>query len=84
MDGEGKFTFTNGDIYEGRFVMNLRCGFGRYTPKQPNSQGVLYFEGEYRNDLKEGPGKIIFEDHELEGTWRNGLYECSLNESMIL
>lgn len=33
---------------------------GKYTPRQPNIDGMLYFEGEYRKDVKNGPGVIKY------------------------
>jgi hypothetical protein len=39
----------------------MREGKGRYTPRQPNMDGLLYFEGEYRQDMREGEGVLVFE-----------------------
>jgi len=36
----------------------MRSGHGKYIPKQPNSDGILFFEGVYKNDLKDGAGKV--------------------------
>ena len=45
MNGEGVFEFVNGDKFEGTFVNNVREGKGKYIPRQPNIEGLLYFEG---------------------------------------
>lgn len=44
---------------------------------QPNIDDLLYFEGEYKNDLKNGPGIMKYVDHEVRGHWKDGLYDYS-------
>ena len=31
LNGKAKMRYPNGDIYEGEWVENLKCGFGSYT-----------------------------------------------------
>lgn len=40
----------------------MREGKGKYIPRQPNIEGMLYFEGEYKSDVKHGPGVIKYEN----------------------
>ena len=71
----------NGDKFEGEFVNNLRQGRGRYIPRQPNIDGILYFEGEYSNDKKNGEGTMYYESGQVEGYWREGEYDYSFHSS---
>ena len=76
MDGIGTFTWRDGEKYEGEFENGIRKGKGKYTPAQSNEEGLMFFEGEYENDQKNGTGRMVYEDHSIEGRWKNGL--CSL------
>ena len=69
--GEGKYTFKNGDTYEGQVVNGLRNGYGIF--KSSNNSNNIIYEGEWKNGLKHGKGKIIQGNMELEGEWENGI-----------
>lgn len=43
MSGRGEISFVNGDRFEGEFLNNGREGKGKYIPRQPNLEGLLYF-----------------------------------------
>lgn len=77
MWGHGIFQFLNGDSFEGVFIKNVREGKGKYIVHQPNIDDLLYFEGQYKNDLKNGPGIMKYVDHEVLGHWKDGLYDYS-------
>lgn len=42
---------------------------------QPNIEDLLFFEGEYKNDVKDGAGLMKFVGCEVKGVWRNGNYD---------
>ena len=66
-EGCGKFTFSNGDIYEVIFKNDKREGLGTYR----NKEGNIFYEGEWKNDMKNGYGCYTFED----GTKYEGEYK---------
>jgi hypothetical protein len=41
---------------------------------QPNIDDLLFFEGEYVNDVKDGAGFMKYADNEVHGNWKNGHY----------
>ena len=58
-------------VYEGQFANGCRNGFCR---------GILcygvYFQGEYKDDLRHGWGKVVYEDGRVEeGYWEYGVYK---------
>ena len=68
--GFGTYYFKKeGDKYEGYFVDGLFHGSGKYTSKNGN-----YFVGNYKNDKRDGPGKIYNSAGAilLDGIWSNG------------
>lgn len=75
IQGEGVFQFANGDKFQGHFKNNVREGKGRYIPRQPNIDGLLYFEGQYANDQKNGPGVMVYDKGTVKGVWRDGCYD---------
>jgi len=67
-NGNGKFTYNNGEVYEGDWVDGKRQGKGKFTYKS----GDVY-EGDWVNNLKEGKGKYTFSNGEVyDGDWKNG------------
>ena len=77
MSGKGTLEFPNGDFFEGEFVGSLREGKGKYVPRQPNIDGLLFFAGGYVKDLKEGDGRLVYQSGEVSGRWRQGRYDYS-------
>ena len=75
MHGYGKLSFLNGDHFEGMFHSNKKQGKGTYYLRQPNSEGILYFQGTYNNDKKNGFGKIKYETSEFYGIWKDGEFQ---------
>ena len=68
--GKGKYTFTNGDIYEGDFMFGQRAGKGKFTWPI----GDVY-EGDFMGDQMHGEGKVTFADGRLlEGVFEYGNY----------
>ena len=70
-EGNGKATYTNGDIYEGEWKNNIRKGRGKMT----YTNGDIY-EGNWKNNVKEGIGKMTYPSDDIyEGEWKNGNIE---------
>lgn len=68
INGCGKYTWTNGKIYEGEWANNKMSGQGKMT--WPD--GKLY-EGGFLKDKKHGQGKLIAKDGKvLEAEWEEG------------
>lgn len=80
--GKGKYIFSNGDIYEGEFLNDVRWGYGKMISYTKN--GCIIYDGEWQNDKNHGKGKYIFKQtyngndddiriyEEFEGTWADG------------
>lgn len=62
-NGQGKYTYTNGDAYEGEWSNNLRHGKGSYTF---SSTGAKYV-GNWINGRKEGPGEFLYANFRYNG-----------------
>ena len=65
--GWGKEKNTNGDILEGKFINGKLNGKGIY---KNNIKGI-YYNGDYKNGLKEGKGKEKNSKFEYEGEYKN-------------
>ncbi|MCB9201736.1 MAG: hypothetical protein H6604_01625 [Flavobacteriales bacterium] len=57
-NGFNKYTYSNGDVYEGNWVENKKQGFGKYTSA---STGDVY-EGNWVDDIRSGQGKLTWKD----------------------
>lgn len=67
-DGEGKFTYTNGDYYEGTFLNGYRHGRGTMIYAADNAM----YEGEWKHNLQEGWGVKNWGDGIVyEGEWKD-------------
>jgi hypothetical protein len=68
INGYGKYTWTNGKIYEGEWLENKMSGEG----KMSWPDGKMY-EGGFLLDKKHGKGKLTFPGGKTtEGTWSDG------------
>ena len=66
--GKGKYTFKNGDVYEGELEYGLEDGIGKLTYKD----GSVY-EGEWKKGFENGNGKLTYKDGSFkEGKWEDG------------
>ena len=76
MNGSGKMTYKNGDIYEGGWMNSKRSGVGIYTIA---STGDVY-EGSWLNDLKDGPGRYHYKStgKVYIGEWSMGVAKCGM------
>lgn len=66
--GYGKFTYKNGDVYEGEWLMGVREGKGKMT----YSDG--YYEGDWKKGVREGKGVDSFNN----GYKYEGEFSCDL------
>lgn len=71
--GKGKMTYANGEIYEGEWTDDVRCGQGElYKPK---SWGKLYsYKGEWKNDELNGFGTFTDGYTTYSGSFVGGKY----------
>jgi hypothetical protein len=69
--GEGTYTTPQGHVWTGYFEDNQPIsGSGQYK----NKDGTI-FDGTFTDAFKNGTGSIIYENHTLEGTFKDGKLE---------
>ena len=67
-NGQGTYTWANGNKYVGEWKDGLMHGQGTYTWTGGNK-----YVGEYKNDLHHGQGTFTWADGTvIEGLWKNG------------
>lgn len=81
--GLGKYTYPNGDVYEGYWVNNKRHGQGKCT----YSSGEVY-KGQWVNDKRHGQGTITIEGNSRECTWKDDYpqswsEECPMDVTLL-
>ena len=87
MNGTGRITYANKDVYEGNFVENVLYGVGHY---QFNNGNV--YEGEFVDGKFNGLGRFLFADGSIyEGEFKDGkikgdgtLYFIDDNDTIII
>ena len=67
--GQGTYEFSNGSTYTGTVLNGLRDGKGTFNTKD-NS---IFYDGEWKEGLKHGKGKIKQDGMELDGEWVEGV-----------
>ena len=66
-DGNGRYIYKNGDIYDGYFKEGKKEGKGLY--KYKDNKIIKYF-GKWKNNKKNGEGIIYYDNgDEIEGIW---------------
>ena len=65
--GKGKAQGT--DSYEGQFIKGLPSGSGTYIWENGS-----YYEGQWKNGMREGIGKMVLSDSITAGYWKNDKY----------
>ena len=69
-EGQGRYEFANGAVYEGEFVLSKFEGEGKYT-----SQNGSVYVGTFHNDRRHGYGVYTTPGGtELAGNWENNKY----------
>ena len=69
INGIGKMTYPNNEVYEGNFKLGIREGNGTFTYKN----GDIY-EGNWVNDLRSGNGTINYSNGDsYSGEWSNNI-----------
>jgi hypothetical protein len=66
----GKGVAQGTDRYEGQFIKGMPDGKGIY--KWANG---TYFEGQWKNGMKEGFGKMVYRDSVVTGYWKGDKYQ---------
>ena len=70
-EGQGKMTWSNGDVYEGNWKDGKREGRGTITW----SNGAKY-DGDWKDGKMEGKGKYTYSDGtKYDGDWKDGKME---------
>ena len=72
--GKGKMTYTNGDVYEGEWKDDKRCGMGELYRKKIVGTSYSY-KGEWSNDKLNGHGTYTDNYTTYEGEFKNGEYD---------
>lgn len=71
MNGQGKLTYENGDVYEGQFVNGLFDGKGTFTA----STGWSY-KGDFKKGQADGQGVLNAKNNKVyKGTFKQGIYQ---------
>lgn len=72
MNGQGKYFFTSGSVYEGCFVNNLFEGYGTYS----FPDGVKAYKGYWRNNKMHGSGEYVDSKNiSFQGNFINGTFD---------
>jgi hypothetical protein len=67
-NGQGKMTYTNGDVYTGGWVNDFREGKGQFTSLDKK----VKYDGDWKDDVMEGTGVYIKPGFKYEGELRGG------------
>ncbi|MFM2112665.1 MAG: hypothetical protein RLZZ271_1325 [Pseudomonadota bacterium] len=82
--GQGRFSYPNGDVYEGQWVDGLRNGGGRLIFGPGSSWYGDRYEGQWKDDQQHGYGRYtwVFGDV-YEGAWRAGQITGEATSAMV-
>jgi len=79
IDGFGAWTWTSGESYEGMNKGSRKHGHGKYTSVSESGEKIIW-EGEFRNNKKNGKGVFIYENgNRGEGEWKDGKLHGTTN-----
>ena len=78
-DGNGIVNYTDGNVYDGQFIKDLRHGFGVMTYNHPvgdfeiaRDNGIVKYDGEWQNNIWHGNGVATYSSGEIKkGKWRD-------------
>jgi hypothetical protein len=75
-NGEGKYTWSNGNVYAGSWLNGKRAGQGRLAYGASSSSSGEEFEGSWENNQMDGYGVYRWPDGGMyEGQWVGGRRE---------
>jgi len=69
MNGFGKYTYSNGQIYEGNYVNGVKEGLGKLF--YPNKK---IYKGYFKNGKPYGEGTIIVDGKETNIIYKDGKF----------
>ena len=69
MNGYGKYTYSNGQIYEGNYKDGVKEGLGKLI--YPNNK---IYEGEFKNGKPQGEGTIIDNGKKIDIEYIDGKF----------
>ena len=67
MDGDGVFIWEDGKKYIGKYIGNIKQGYGKLSWNENK-----YYEGEWYNNKPHGTGKYFLNGKLLKGKFRFG------------
>lgn len=73
--GKGKYSYVNGDSYDGEWQSHLRNGRGTYTYAETGSK----YLGTWREGKREGHGELIHANHKYVGPFKDDHVRIHIN-----
>ena len=70
--GTGKYSYINGDYYDGEWQNHVRHGQGTYVYTDTGSK----YTGTWKDGKREGQGELIHANHKFVGPWKGDVV-CS-------
>ena len=70
--GNGKYSYINGDYYDGEWQNHVRHGQGTYVYADTGSK----YTGTWKDGKREGQGEFIHANHKYVGPWKGDVV-CS-------
>jgi hypothetical protein len=65
--GDGKCTWADGSLYQGKWEKGFRHGNGRFVSREKTE-----YVGDFYNDIRHGPGVLTYQSgNKIIGTWEN-------------
>ena len=68
LDGYGKYTYKNGQIYEGTYVNGIKEGLGKLI------SGDRIYEGEFKNGKPDGEGVLTIKGKRYNIIYKDGKF----------
>jgi hypothetical protein len=73
MDGKGKYTYANGDVYEGDWKNDVREGKGVFTCSKDGPSAGHVYDGEWKNGKQHGIAVYTYPSGKKEiEEWEDG------------
>ena len=65
--GRGRYTYVNGDVYDGEWRGGRKHGTGTYTFTRTGS----HYYGQWKNGRQLGYGELVHANHKYYGRFKN-------------